>query len=97
MSSSGAADRETDARITSAMLSDDSLTVTFADGRVLSVPLWWFPRLLGATPAQRRNWRLIGKGIGIHWPDIDEDLSARGLLAGTRARDAIQPRGGRRA
>jgi len=79
------------------MLSDESLSVTFADGRVLSVPLWWFPRLLAATPAQRTNWRLIGKGVGVHWPDIDEDLSAEGLLAGIRARDAVEPRGGRRA
>ena len=59
----------------------DSLVVTLADGRVVSAPLEWFPRLLRATPEQRRNWRLIGGGVGIHWEDVDEDISVRSLLA----------------
>jgi hypothetical protein len=61
-------------------LSDDELTVLFADGRRISVPLVWFPRLLHATPDQRLNFELLGDGEGIHWPDIDEDLSVAGLL-----------------
>lgn len=58
----------------------DTLVVTLADGRCVSAPLEWFPRLLRATPNQRRNWRLIGSGIGIHWEDVDEDISVRSLL-----------------
>lgn len=59
----------------------DSLIVTLADGRQVSAPLEWFPLLRGATPKQRKNWRLIGGGVGIHWADIDEDISVRSLLA----------------
>ena len=59
----------------------DSLVVTLTDGRTVSAPLEWFPRLLRATPKQRRNWRLIGRGVGIHWADVDEDVSVRSLLA----------------
>ena len=60
----------------------DSLVVILADVRSVSAPLAWFPRLLKATASQRRNWRLIGGGIGIHWEDMDEDISVRTLLAG---------------
>ncbi len=60
---------------------DDELIVTLADGRRVSVPMEWSPRLLQATPAQRANWRLIGGGVGIHWEDVDEDISVRSLLA----------------
>ena len=60
---------------------DDDLIVTLVDGRRVSAPLVWFPRLLNATPAQRQNWRLIGGGVGIHWDDVDEDISVRSLLA----------------
>lgn len=63
-------------------VTDDALTVECSDGRTLSVPLAWFPRLLHATRKERGNWRLIGKGRGIHWSDIDEDISVEGLLAG---------------
>jgi Protein of unknown function (DUF2442) len=59
----------------------DSLVVTLADGRQVSAPLEWFPRLRDATAKQRKNWRLIGRGVGIHWEDIDEDISVRSLLA----------------
>ena len=59
----------------------DALRVRLADGREVAAPLEWFPRLRDATPEQRRNWRLIGNGVGIHWPDVDEDISVNGLLA----------------
>lgn len=59
---------------------DTLLRVTLADGRELAAPLEWFPRLRDATPEQRANWRLIGRGQGIHWSDIDEDISVAGLL-----------------
>ena len=60
---------------------DDELVVTLADARRVSAPLEWFPRLLAASPAQRANWRLIGHGVGIHWADLDEDISVRSLMA----------------
>ena len=60
---------------------DAELVLRLSDGRTISAPLAWFPRLLHATPEQRNNWRLIGKGVGIHWPDLDEDISVRSLLA----------------
>ena len=61
---------------------EESLIVDLADGRTISAPLAWYPRLLQATPAQRDNWRKTGGGFGIHWPDLDEDLSTEGLLRG---------------
>ena len=67
-------------------VTDDELIVALKDGRTVSVPLAWFPRLLRATPAQRQHWEFLGDGEGIHWPDIDEDLSVEGLLRGTRPR-----------
>jgi hypothetical protein len=60
--------------------SDDALHVSLSDGREVSVPLEWFPRLRDATPAQRNNWRLIARGIGIHWEDVDEDIAVTTLL-----------------
>lgn len=71
---------------TSVECTDDELRVTLTDGRKLSVPLVWFPRLLAATPTQRADWRLIGGGEGVRWESLDEDLSVRGLLKGERAR-----------
>lgn len=59
---------------------DDALRVVLADGREVAVPLVWFPRLLNATPEQRKEWRLIGGGIGIHWESVDEDISVESLL-----------------
>ena len=72
--------RAQDVRVTS-----DDLIVDLTDGRSVTVPLAWFPRLLHATAAQRRKWEFIGEGEGIHWPLIDEDLSVAGLLRGTPA------------
>ena len=63
-------------------VTDDELIVGLADGRRVSAPLEWYPRLLSASPSQRANWRLIGRGVGIHWEDIDVDVSVRSLLAG---------------
>lgn len=63
----------------------DTLTVDLADGRSIAVPVEWFPRLANGTPAERGNWRFIGRGEGIHWPDLDEDISVENLLSGTRS------------
>ena len=63
-------------------LTEDTLTVELADGRTISVPLAWYPRLVHAAAAERCNWQLLGGGQGIHWPDLDEDISVEGLLAG---------------
>lgn len=65
---------------TDAEVCDHSLRLTLVDGRQVSAPLAWFPRLAAATEADRRNWRLIGGGIGVHWPAIDEDISVESLL-----------------
>jgi len=67
------------------LMTEDTLSVDLSDGRTISVPLAWFPRLLHATPAEKKNWQLIGKGQGIHWEDVDEDISVEGLLAGRRS------------
>ena len=75
-----AGERARDVRI-----NDDALVVELADGRSISVPLVWYPRLLHATADQRSNWRITGGGFGIHWPDLDEDLSSQGLLRGAPA------------
>ena len=66
----------------SVIITDDALTVALSDGRTLSVPLVWFPRLLHATPEERNHWRFLGKGHGMHWEDIDEDISVENLLTG---------------
>ena len=72
-----------DATAVDVTVTDDRLVVTLADGRELAAPLAWFPRLLEATGEQRRNWRLIGRGHCIHWPDVDEDVSITSLLRAT--------------
>ncbi len=64
-----------------ATCTDEALRVVLADGREIAVPLAWFPRLQRATPEQRKQWRLIGGGIGLHWEDVDEDISVESLLA----------------
>ena len=63
-------------------VSSDSLTVDLVDGRTVSVPIAWYPRLFHGTEKQRKNWRFVGHGEGIHWPDLDEDISVENLLAG---------------
>jgi hypothetical protein len=74
-----------DERVLDVQSTDDALSVSLRDGRVITVPLVWYPRLLNATAAQRRNWEIAGGGYGIHWPDLDEDLSTEGLLRGAPA------------
>lgn len=75
-----AAERVKDVRV-----AEDTLSVDLMDGRTVSVPLAWFPRLLHATHKQRKNWQISGGGYGIHWPDVDEDISTEGLLRGAQA------------
>jgi Protein of unknown function (DUF2442) len=70
---------------------DEDLVVSLKDGRKIVTPLWWYPRLYHAAPEQRRRWELAGAGRGIHWPDVDEDLSLEGMLRGAKAPDAKQP------
>ncbi len=72
-------------RVKAADFHEDTLIVDLADGRTITVPLVWYPKLLRATSAQRRNWQISGAGYGIHWPDLDEDLSTAGLLRGAPA------------
>lgn len=72
-------------RVSDVRVSRDTLTVDLFDGRTISVPLAWYPRLFKATPTQRANWQVSGGGFGIHWPDLDEDLSVEGLLRGAPA------------
>jgi hypothetical protein len=72
-------------RVKGVRVTEDSLSVDLMDGRTITVPLAWYPRLLSATPAQRQNWKVAGGGFGIHWPDVDEDLSTHGLLHGAPA------------
>lgn len=74
-----------DERVKDVEITEDVLSVALMDGRVISVPLAWYPRLLSASEAQRENWRIAGGGYGIHWPDVDEDLSTEGLLRGAPA------------
>ena len=71
-----------EARATKVRLDSHLMHVQLLDGREINVPIEWFPKLRGATDEQRKKWRLIGKGVGIHWEDIDEDISVAGLLAG---------------
>jgi Protein of unknown function (DUF2442) len=66
-----------DERVVAVKFARDTFSVSLRDGRTITVPLAWYPRLLLASPAQRKNWRIAGGGYGIHWPDIDEDLSTR--------------------
>jgi hypothetical protein len=69
-------------------VTDDSVSIDLFDGRTLSVPIAWYPRLAHGTSTERANWRLIGRGEGIHWPDLDEDLSVDSLLAGRASQES---------
>lgn len=72
-------------RVKDVRLSEDAISVDLVDGRTISAPLAWYPRLLHATPQQRTNWKIAGAGYCIHWPELDEDLSTQGLLQGAPA------------
>jgi hypothetical protein len=74
-----------DERVVNVTFTDDMLCVSLRDGRSISVPLTWYPRLLHASAAQRANWQIAGGGYGIHWPELDEDLSTEGMLRGAPA------------
>ena len=75
----------TDIRVRNVSVTEDELSVGLMDGRTITVPLAWYPRLADATPAQRAHWEVSGAGYGIHWPELDEDLSTEGLLRGIPA------------
>ncbi len=77
-----------DERVQDVQFTDDTMSVDLMDGRTITVPLVWYPRLLNATPEQRSHWEMSGGGYGIHWPDVDEDLSTEGLLRGAPAPQA---------
>ncbi|MEE9251255.1 MAG: DUF2442 domain-containing protein [Alphaproteobacteria bacterium] len=77
-----------DERVKDVRIGEDTLSVDLMDGRTITVPLVWYPRLANATPAQLARWEIAGAGYGIHWPDLDEDLSTEGLLRGTPAASA---------
>lgn len=74
-----------DERVADVKLTKDTITVSLKDGRTISAPLAWFPRLMNASAAKRGNWQISGGGYGIHWPDLDEDVSTEGLLRGAPA------------
>ena len=74
-----------EARAQRVSVTEETLVVDLVDGRSVTVPLTWYPRLAHGHPAERSHWRLIGEGEGIHWPDLDEDISIEGLLAGRRS------------
>jgi hypothetical protein len=79
-----------DPRIVNVQVTDDAITAQLHDGRMISVPLVWSWRLSEATPEQRQNYEILGSGEGVHWPDVDADISAAGVLYGTPARRAKQ-------
>jgi len=85
-----AADR-TEPRLSDLKVTDDEIVAHLVDGRTISVPLAWSWRLTEASPAQRRNFEILGDGQGAHWPDIDEDISVEGMLSGTPARRPTSP------
>ena len=78
-------ERLTDERVSDVRCTDDTLSVDLMDGRTIAVPLAWYPRLAKASAEQRADWQTCGGGYGIHWPDLDEDLSTEGLLRGAPA------------
>ena len=83
--SASSAHSSADERVLDVQFTDDTISVSLRDGRVITVPLVWYPRLLDATASERNNWKIAGGGYGIHWPVIDEDLSTEGLLRGVPA------------
>ena len=85
MSTSSLPTEISQARAQRVSVTEDVLMVELVDGRTITVPVTWYPRLAHGTEAERANWRLIGEGEGIHWPDLDEDISVEGVLAGRRS------------
>jgi hypothetical protein len=85
MSTSSSPIEISEARAQRVSLTEDTLVVDLVDGRTISVPLTWYPRLAHGSQTERAHWRFIGEGEGIHWPDLDEDISVEGLLAGRRS------------
>ncbi|HEY7214930.1 MAG TPA: DUF2442 domain-containing protein [Thermoanaerobaculia bacterium] len=79
-----------DPKVQNVVVGEDTLEVDLSDGRSISAPLAWYPRLLKGTTSERRNWRLIGGGEGVHWPDLDEDISVENLLAGKPSGESQQ-------
>jgi len=75
-------------RIITAEVTDDTLSVDLEDGRTISVPIGWFPRLSYGTPAERANFQISGAGYGLHWPDLDEDIGVEGLMLGRRSTES---------
>ena len=80
-------------RIKTVRCTDDALSVEMVDGRTVTVPLAWYPRLLHAIPEQRANWEIAGGGFGVHWPELDEDLSTEGILRGAPAPRSLRATG----
>jgi len=88
-----------DERVVGVKFTKDAMSVSLRDGRTITVPLMWYPRLFNASKEERTNWRIAGGGYGIHWPDIDEDLSTEGLLRGgpaPRSQQKPPPKKGRK-
>ena len=86
------ADLEISTRARSVRFEGERMIVTLTNDREISVPVAWYPRLAQATPKQRNNWRLIGDGEGIHWPDVDEDLPVAGILLGLKPPASLAPK-----
>jgi hypothetical protein len=86
-----------DERVSDVQITEDLLTVYLMDGRIISVPIAWYPRIASATPEQRSKWKVSGGGYGIHWDEIDEDLSTEGLLRGAPAPGPLNDDAGSRA
>ena len=82
------ATKQLEIRATSVRLSNDALIVDLSDGRTVSAPLAWYPRLLNGTPVERDDHQLIGEGLGIRWPQLDEDITVEGILAGRRSHES---------
>ena len=82
--------REREALVQKVRVTADELFVELVDGRTVSVPVQWYPRLAHGSPAERQNWQIIGRGVGIHWPDLDEDIATEDLLAGRPSGESQQ-------
>ena len=78
------------ARITNVIVTDDTLTIDLEDGRTISLPIGWYPRLAHGTSEERANWEISGAGYGIHWEDLDEDLGVEGLLLGKKSNESAE-------